>query len=94
MQQLRIVLLFITAFSASAAFHVGAAARAPAPSFRVGAAVRGPARSAAMRLASEPLFCLNVCLRVKPERREDFLQCICANQAATLSAEPLAVTLV
>ena len=39
-----------------------------------------------------PLFCLNVCLRVKPERREEFLACIRANQKGTLTTEPLAVT--
>ena len=39
-----------------------------------------------------PLFCLNVCLRVKPERREEFLACIRANQKGTLATEPLAVT--
>ena len=39
-----------------------------------------------------PLFCLNVCLQVKPERREEFLACIRANQKGTLATEPLAVT--
>ena len=39
-----------------------------------------------------PLFCLNVCLRVKTERREEFLACIRANQKGTLTTEPLAVT--
>mmetsp|Transcript_10534 Transcript_10534/g.21342 ORF Transcript_10534/g.21342 Transcript_10534/m.21342 type:complete len:265 (-) Transcript_10534:79-873(-) len=40
------------------------------------------------------LFCLNVCLRIKPERREEFLECIRANQEGTLTTEPLAVTYV
>jgi len=39
-----------------------------------------------------PLFCLNVCLHIKPERREEFLDCIRANQEGTLTTEPLAVT--
>jgi len=41
-----------------------------------------------------PLYCLNVCLRVKPERRAEFLRCISANQLGTLTTEPLAVTYV
>ena len=43
---------------------------------------------------STPLFCLNVCLRVKPERRDEFLRCIRANQEGTLTSEALAVTYV
>lgn len=39
-----------------------------------------------------PLYCLNVQLCVKPERRDEFLATIKANQAGTLSKEPLAVT--
>ena len=38
------------------------------------------------------LYCLNVQLDVKLERREEFLKCIRANQRGTLSAEKLAVT--
>jgi len=41
-----------------------------------------------------PLFCLNVCLRIKPQRRDEFLECIRANQEGTLATEPLAVTYV
>ena len=41
-----------------------------------------------------PLFCLNVCLRIRPERRDEFLDCIRANQEGTLTTEPLAVTYV
>ena len=51
----------------------------------------GPAMSIIERPDSA-LFCLNVCLRVKPERREEFLDCIRANQEGTLTTEPLAVT--
>ena len=39
-----------------------------------------------------PLHCLNVQLCIKPERRDEFLATIKANQAGTLSKEPLAVT--
>jgi quinol monooxygenase YgiN len=64
------------------------------------------ARPAAIRTASAPprafsprcsstkagaKYCLNVSLVVKPERRADFLKCIAANQAGTLSTEPLAI---
>ena len=42
--------------------------------------------------SSKPLYCLNVRLCVKPERREEFLTCIAANQKGTLSTEPAAVT--
>eukprot|EP00306_Pavlova_sp_CCMP459_P021281 CAMPEP_0185550170 /NCGR_PEP_ID=MMETSP1381-20130426/19786_1 /TAXON_ID=298111 /ORGANISM="Pavlova sp., Strain CCMP459" /LENGTH=171 /DNA_ID=CAMNT_0028162941 /DNA_START=28 /DNA_END=543 /DNA_ORIENTATION=- len=38
-----------------------------------------------------PLFCLNVCLKVKPERREEFIKCIRANQRGTLTSETLAL---
>ena len=40
------------------------------------------------------LYCLNVKLCIKPEVREEFLDCIRANQRGTLSSEPLAVTYV
>ena len=44
-------------------------------------------------LAAAPaLFCLHVCLRVKPDRRDEFLSCIEANQRGTLTTEPLAVS--
>lgn len=39
-----------------------------------------------------PLFCLNVCLHIRPQRRQEFLDCIRANQEGTLTTEPLAVT--
>jgi len=39
-----------------------------------------------------PHYCLGVCLCVKPERREEFLECIQANQRGTCTSEPLAVT--
>jgi quinol monooxygenase YgiN len=42
--------------------------------------------------ARRTLYCLNVTLYVKPERRAEFLQCIKNNKAGTLSNEPLAVT--
>ena len=45
-------------------------------------------------MAQEPLYCLNVKLCVKPERRKEFLACIEANQRGTLSNEPLACTYV
>lgn len=41
-----------------------------------------------------PLYCLTVCLHIKPERRSDFLQCISANQFYTLTSEPDAITYV
>lgn len=37
---------------------------------------------------TEQRFCLNVTLFVKEDRREEFLRCIAANQAGTLSTEP------
>ncbi|CAM9286482.1 unnamed protein product [Heterosigma akashiwo] len=43
-------------------------------------------------LHKEPLYCLNVQLDVKPERRDEFLACIQANQLGTLTTEPLAVS--
>ena len=43
------------------------------------------------RSAGRQYFCLNVRLCIKPERREEFLACISANQAGTLGTEPLAV---
>lgn len=36
-------------------------------------------------------FCLNVKLCIKPERRDEFLECIRNNQAGTLGTEPLAL---
>ena len=36
-------------------------------------------------------YCLGVCLKVKPERRDEFLECIQANQRGTLTTEPLAL---
>ena len=39
----------------------------------------------------EKLYCLNVVLRVKAERRDEFLKCIANNQVGTLTKEPLAV---
>ena len=41
---------------------------------------------------SRTLYCLNVKLCIKAERREEFLTCIAANKQGTLSTEPLAVT--
>lgn len=38
-----------------------------------------------------PKFCLNVKLCIKPERRDEFLECIRDNQAGTLGTEPLAL---
>lgn len=58
----------------------GARARAPVPTMSI------------IERPDSALFCLNVCLRVKPERREEFLDCIRANQEGTLATEPLAVT--
>lgn len=40
----------------------------------------------------EPLFCLNVRLAVRPDRRDEFLACIENNQRGTLTDEALAVT--
>jgi len=37
------------------------------------------------------MYCLNVKLAVKPERRDEFLECIKNNQRGTLGTEPLAV---
>ena len=36
-------------------------------------------------------FCLNVQLCIKPERRDEFIECIRNNQKGTLSSEPLAL---
>ena len=38
------------------------------------------------------LYCLHVCLQVRADRRDEFLECIKANQRGTLTTEPLAVT--
>ena len=39
----------------------------------------------------DKLYCLNVVLRVKAERRAEFLKCITNNQVGTMTKEPLAV---
>lgn len=78
------LLLLATAAQHTDAFtHIGGrpTARAPA-ALRMGITAR----------PDVPLFCLNVCLQVKPERRAEFLECIAANQRGTLTDEPLAVT--
>lgn len=51
-------------------------------------------RSSRVRCSAEdgPLYCLNVELKVQPERRDEFLECIRNNQDNTLASEPLAVT--
>lgn len=41
--------------------------------------------------ASLARYCLNVCLRVKPAARAEFLRVIAANQTGTLNTEPLAL---
>ena len=58
----------------------------------VGHGAARPAVRSSLRMADEQLYCLNVRLNIKPERREEFLAAIEANRAGTLSAEPLAVT--
>jgi quinol monooxygenase YgiN len=40
---------------------------------------------------SDKIFCLNVKLCIKPERRDEFLKCIKNNQKGTLETEPLAI---
>ena len=45
-----------------------------------------------LMMADAPLYCLNVQLCVKPERREEFMKTIAANQRGTLGVEPLAVS--
>lgn len=40
------------------------------------------------------MYRLNVILRIKPDRREDFLACILANQQGTMENEPLALSYV
>lgn len=59
------------------------AARAPQPHMLANAVTNG--------LATGAKFCLNVKLCVKPERRQEFIDCITANQKGTLSSEPLAL---
>ena len=50
-------------------------------------------RSTTLRCTADaPLYCLNVELKVQPERRAEFLDCIRNNQDNTLASEPLAVT--
>ncbi|KAL3791409.1 hypothetical protein ACHAW5_005783 [Stephanodiscus triporus] len=44
--------------------------------------------------AAVPLYCLNVVLRIKPDRRVEFLECIKSNQRGTLTTEPDAVSYV
>jgi autoinducer 2-degrading protein len=57
------------------------------------ALLRSPVMSASRsRASASGLFCLHVCLRVKPGRRDEFLECIQANQRGTLTTEPLAVS--
>ena len=36
-------------------------------------------------------FCLNVTLKIKADRREEFLTCIRGNEKGTLGTEPLAL---
>jgi autoinducer 2-degrading protein len=52
------------------------------------------AGSAAARLpeTSAQHYCLGVRLEVKADRRDEFLECIQANQRGTLTTEPLAVS--
>jgi len=52
----------------------------------------GPCRRTRLAMAEEPLYCLNVQLCIKAERRKEFFECIEANRAGTLDTEPLAVT--
>ena len=49
------------------------------------------ATKTARRASGSTVRCLNVCLRVRPERREEFLAAIFADQAGTLRDEPLAL---
>jgi len=42
-------------------------------------------------MLSSSKYCLNICIRIKPERRAEFIECIKANQKGTLSVEPLAI---
>ena len=44
--------------------------------------------------SSASVYRLNVILRIKPDRREDFLACILANQQGTMENEPLALSYV
>ena len=39
----------------------------------------------------DPVFCVNVNLYVKPERRDEFISVIKQNQKGTLTNEPLAI---
>ena len=41
--------------------------------------------------ASHGRYCLHVRLQVRAERRDEFLECIQANQRGTLTTEPLAL---
>lgn len=98
---LSILLLSILLLDVCQALSVGPTAtvrvRALSPlSVRSAAAavrVRAPSpRLSILERPDTPLFCLNVCLRIKPSCREEFLECIRQNQKGTLSSEPLAVT--
>lgn len=55
------------------------------------AAFASGASTFAARASLLTSYCLNVRIRVKPERRTDFLACIKANQQGTLKSEPLAL---
>ena len=44
--------------------------------------------------SSTPAYHVQVILRIKPDRRDDFLACILTNQQQTLSTEPLALSYV
>ena len=52
---------------------------------------RAAARGATSPTMAAAAYCLNVNLYVKPERRQEFLTCIRANAAGTLSSEPAAI---
>jgi len=53
-----------------------------------------PSRAVASSTSADAdgLYCLNVKISIKPERREEFIGCIEANQKGTLTMEPLALT--
>ena len=63
-------------------------------------ALQAPCRGSSLRLraqggggeeASHGRYCLHVRLQVRAERRDEFLECIQANQRGTLTTEPLAL---
>ena len=68
---------------ASTTAAAAARVRAPAVSMLANAVTNG--------LLSGSKLCVNVQLRVKPERRDEFIQCIRQNQQGTLQTEPLAI---